>query len=859
MPPEAIRMNPLLQEFIAESREQLERAAAELETFDPGPPESEAINTVFRAAHTIKGSCRLFGLDPVAVLVSAVEDLLDAAREEELTLERHHLDLLLQGFDVLEGWLDELEKRGELGEGASAAAAALAADISRAAGHEAAARVSDSRVMAECGWLGEVNEGLRERMFERYAPSEAAQPLVAVLYEPEADCFYLGEDPLYMLRLVPGLTALATAPTHPWPPLVELDVHRCQLRFFAFSTAPLSEVDTALRSASGLVALVTIEPTQLAVPSGTPAAAATANDALHLLDQGDLPGAVATAGRLKDDGHPWLASAARWVERLAAQPRGNIAAVRALLYGMATGQSPESRLPAAAAPPQRPAARTAAVQKLLRAQVTMLSESGEPALASAKLRSAADVVERCARQLARDDLAPSIAAARQHNDGAALRDVIDELLAASAPASEPPATSVSGVSPDDDSGDAPEAKPAAAAGEVAMEYVRVELRQIDRLMDLIGEMVVAKNTLPYLAQQAEAQGSRELARGLKERYANIHRVVQEMQATMAAVGRVPLAHGFRRLPRLVRDAARRVRKEVTLSLEGETVEADRRVVDALGEPLLHLVRNAIDHGLEPPAQRIAAGKPAVGRLRVVAHVEGDRLVIEIADDGRGVDIAAVKRQAYERGLIDEDALAGLGEEAALQLLFQPGFSTRDTVTEISGRGVGLDVVRNAVQSLGGSVALHSRPGVGTRVLLTLPLSMATVEVMLVESAGQRFGVPVAQIAQTLKIPRAHVRQIKRHRAFVLRGKVVPLFAARAALGMEPDERSHELSILVARLAGSLVGLEVDGFAEVAEVVMKPLGGVLAQLPQYAGSAVLADGSVLLVLDLPRLVSHADRV
>lgn len=847
-------MNPLLQEFIAESRDQLERAAAELAALEAGQNDGEAINVVFRAAHTIKGSCRLFGLDPVARLVSAVEDLLDAAREHELTLDRHHLDLLLQSFDALEGWFDELEAGGELDGDAPAKAEALAGEISRAAGHEApASRLTGNRVTAECGWLSEVDEGLRERLFAHYAEGERLS-LVAVLYEPDADCFYAGEDPLYLLRVLPGLTALAATPTQAWPPLVELDVHRCRLRLFAFSTAPLAEVDTALRSASGLVALAGIDPTQLAVPRGTPAttpaAAGAANDALRLLDEGKLAAAAAAVRHYRHDSHSWLASAAGWVERLATQPRVNIAAVRGLLRSMATGQRLESPvLAAAAASPLQPTVRDAAAQKLLRSQAAMLREDGDPALASARLEAAAGVVERCARQLARDELLPAVAEARQQSDTKALMQVIEQLIAAPLPAP-----------PSDTSGEEmPEAKNAPAMGATATEHVRVELRQIDRLMDLVGEMVVAKNTLPYLAQQAAAQGSRELARGLKERYATIHRVVEEMQATMAAVRRVPLAHGFRRLPRLVRDAARRVRKEVTLSLEGDSVEADRRVVDALSEPLLHLVRNAIDHGVEPPEQRVAAGKPTAGRLRVAAHVEGDRLVIEVSDDGRGVDIAAVKRHAYERGLIGEEALAGLGEEATLQLLFQPGFSTRGTVTEISGRGVGLDVVRAAVQSLGGSVALYSRPGTGTRIVLTLPLSMATVEVMLVDSAGQRFGIPIAQIAQTLKLPRAAVHRVKRHRSFVLREQIVPLLAARDALGLEPAGSRDELPVLVARINGGLVGLEVDGFGEVAEVVMKPLAGVLAQLPQYSGSAVLADGSVLLVLDLPRLVSHADYI
>jgi len=387
--------------------------------------------------------------------------------------------------------------------------------------------------------------------------------------------------------------------------------------------------------------------------------------------------------------------------------------------------------------------------------------------------------------------------------------------------------------------------------------LKVDQGKVDRLMNLIGEMVVAKNGLPYLAKRAEEEfGVRELARELKAHYAVINRIAEEMQDAIMQIRMMPVSLIFQRFPRLVRDISRKLGKEVDLILEGEETEADKNVIEALADPLIHIVRNSLDHGIETPEVRTAAGKPAAGRLTIRAWQDSDRVVIEISDDGRGIDPAVIKRKAYEKGLITEEQLERLSDAEAQQLIFLPGFSTAETVTDLSGRGVGMDVVRSAVARVGGTVHLTSTPGKGTTIKLSLPLSMAVTHVMIIETDRQIFGVPMDQVVETVRLPRHLVRLVKHQKTAVLRDRVVPLFALNDLLAIAADPRPNaddELAVLVVRVGNEPVGLIVDDFEEVVDVILKPLPGELGKLTCYAGTALLGDGSVLMVLNPKELL------
>jgi two-component system chemotaxis sensor kinase CheA len=392
-------------------------------------------------------------------------------------------------------------------------------------------------------------------------------------------------------------------------------------------------------------------------------------------------------------------------------------------------------------------------------------------------------------------------------------------------------------------------EPGAAQG---ARVLKVAQEKIDGLMDLIGEMVVAKNSLSYLADRAEEVfGQRELSREIKAQYAVINRIAEDMQHGIMQVRMLPVGTVFQRFGRLVRDISKKLGKEVNLVVEGEETEADKNIIEPLADPLIHILRNSLDHGIEMPEVRRALGKSPAGLIRIRARQDGDRVVIEITDDGAGVDPARVRAKAVERGLIASERAATLSDEDAVQLVFLPGFSTAETISDLSGRGVGMDVVRTAVERINGGVELASVRGKGTTLTLSLPLSMAVTHVMVIESAGRRFGVPMDVIVETVRVHVDDIHAFKSARTTVLRGRVVSLRALNDLLALDAEPRRNavgEVAVLVLRIGAESVGLVVDDFHGTSDIILKPLEGVLAGLTAFAGTALMGDGGVLMVLN-----------
>lgn len=410
---------------------------------------------------------------------------------------------------------------------------------------------------------------------------------------------------------------------------------------------------------------------------------------------------------------------------------------------------------------------------------------------------------------------------------------------------------------------AEEAKPAKTAEKKAkkdnpamQKTLRVDQHRIDALMDLVGELVVAKNALPFLAKKAEEDfGVKALAKEIQSQYSVINRLSDEMQSAMMQVRMVPLSTVFQRFPRLVRDLSRKLGKNINLVLEGEETEADKNVVEELSDPLIHLVRNSLDHGLETPEDRVAAGKSEQGTLTLRAIPHDDQVLIEIVDDGKGIDPSVIKRKAYEKGIIDEQRLDTITDQESLNLIFAAGFSTAEQISDLSGRGVGMDVVRTVIQEAGGTVGIESELGKGTTIRLSLPLSMAVTRIMMIEAGEQCYGINMQTIVETVKVPSTSIHRIKQSETLILRGRVVPIFHLHDLLQINSERKeSDELSVLVVMYQGEEIGLVVDEFHEGIDTIQKPLEGIMASYPFYSGTALLGDGRVLLVLNTEELLA-----
>jgi two-component system chemotaxis sensor kinase CheA len=344
-----------------------------------------------------------------------------------------------------------------------------------------------------------------------------------------------------------------------------------------------------------------------------------------------------------------------------------------------------------------------------------------------------------------------------------------------------------------------------------------------------------------------------MAAAIRATQAATDRLVTDMHRAVMDVRMVPLDRQFRRLTRMVRELAQRLDRNVGFTVTGQETRVDKAVADALFEPLLHLVRNAVDHGIELPPARTESGKAPQGQLALSARTLGDQILIEIRDDGAGIDPARVREVAAERGIVAVERLNEMDDVTAIQLIFAPGFSTASAVTDVSGRGVGMDVVKTAIEQLGGRVSLASRTGKGTTVSLRLPATAALTTVLVVRVGDERFAVPLDLITETARIPRSAILPVGLGRAFVLRDRTLPLIELAALLGTDAKSETSDARILVIDGGQGRVGIAVDDFSERLDVMLRPMTGMLAHIPGVAGTTLLGDGSVLLILNLGEII------
>lgn len=378
--------------------------------------------------------------------------------------------------------------------------------------------------------------------------------------------------------------------------------------------------------------------------------------------------------------------------------------------------------------------------------------------------------------------------------------------------------------------------------------LRVDAERVDALVRLTGELTIVKNAIGHTFKLQQASAHADVG-PLKEQHAALDHLVGELQRAVLAIRVLPLRTVLQRFPRVVREMSTSLRKPVKLTVEGEDTEADKAIIEMLFEPLLHIVRNAMDHGIEPPSSRKSAGKDAVATLRIRASRHGGNVMIEVMDDGRGVDLERVREVAQERGIASAESLQVMSEAEIVDLIFAPGFSTAASVTELSGRGVGMDAVRTAVERVGGRASIESRPGEGTSVTLTLPFSVMMTHVMTVEAGGQMFGIPLDAVVETLRVPAERIANIGAAKALVHRERTIPIIELSNVLSVPSDRTLSEAVIVIAALGGALAGIQVDRLGERMEVMLKPLEGLLADVPGLTGTTILGDGRVLLVLDL----------
>ncbi len=700
-------MNTLVLQFIAEARDYLDEAARGLLALEQSAHDASLINSIFRNFHTIKGTSGIFPeFAPITRLTHVAEDLMDQVRNGQRNLDTISVDLLLGVLDQVGAWLACIEEHEELPPGTEQEGNALRERLQQLLQPTEEA----APVAAESAQIEPPDEALLELMdWSRSViqdwPSEMLTletPAVAFWYRPEESCFFLGDDPINLLRQLPDPMLLELLLPETVPPLDEFDPFTCVVSFRGVVVESLDRIATIFQYIPDQISLVALTP--------------------DLLIQQE----PATEPPLPEPLEPlWTA-----------------------------------------APPQTQQA---------------------------------------------------------------------------------PEESKAAVSPDQKKG-------------TATSFIRVDQRLVNQFMDLVGELLVARNALPYLCQRADTvYRVPQLAAELDSKADTISQIVSSLQDVALEMRMLPVAKAFERFPRLVRDISNKLGKKVNLVMEGEETRADKDVIEALSEPLIHMVRNSLDHGVELPAERTAAGKTPEGTINLRAFQEAGSIVVEIVDDGKGVDPARIRAKASEKGVASPEALAAMSDDDVIQLIFAPNFSTADQISDLSGRGVGMDAVQTMVTTFNGTVRVSSLLGKGSTVRLTLPLSMAITRLLTVKECGCTFGIPANDLLETLgDLPHSSITTLGTAPGLRVRGELLPLYSLGRQLAIPQAHPwfPERFSAVVVKVRGETVALAVDEFCDIIDAVMKPLSGMLAKNSFYGGSTILGDGSIMLLLNLTQVIDYA---
>lgn len=376
--------------------------------------------------------------------------------------------------------------------------------------------------------------------------------------------------------------------------------------------------------------------------------------------------------------------------------------------------------------------------------------------------------------------------------------------------------------------------------------VRVDINRLDNLMNLVSELIIIKNRMDDLSGNSNREDMVQVIEYLERITTNLHDAVTKVRM-------VPIERVFNRFPRMVRDLSKDLDKKVNLQMYGENTEVDRTVIDEIGDPLVHIIRNSIDHGIEHPKDRVKLDKSEEGDIRLKAYPDGNNVVIEVSDDGQGIDSEKIKKKAVNKGLITDKEAEEMIEDEIKNLLFEPGFSTSEEITEVSGRGVGLDVVKNKIESINGTIELESEKNKGTRFIIRIPLTLAIIQALLIKLENETYAIPLSSITEIITVESDNIRNIQGQEIMLYRGKTIPIVRLDRLLGLQSADSEEEYIAVVVRKGEKQASLLVSSLIGQQEIVIKPLGKYLSKIKYFSGATILGNGNISLILDVNSLI------
>ncbi|MBL4608601.1 MAG: chemotaxis protein CheA [Pseudomonadales bacterium] len=786
----------ILQDFIIESGEILEQLSEQLVDLEKSPDDFDLLNAIFRGFHTVKGGGGFLQLDNLVSLCHVAENVFDLLRNRKLTVTAELMDVVLQALDCVNEMFDQVKSQEELTPAPDYIIAGLEHFVKIGNGEVPADQPVPSAIEAD------------------------SDPVEQEASQGEAD---ISDDQ------VGDLLSALKADSSGDPANAPADASSSDDGIDLFGM----DDDEAEDDGSDLFGMDDDE--------GGSEDEITADELQSLLNAVEPDNAEADVS----------AASEKTVEAKVEKPKSGdenlitddeFEQLLDELHGqngaptknVSSTKKPKDDAPAKSAPEKSANLITdnefdALLDELYgkgRGPTVALSEP-EPALKAVEAKATAPSESK----------PPVTATAPKPTSKKASAPVSTPSVSASpatAPAAKKPATKKSGGQKE----------------VVAETTVRVDTKRLDDIMNMVGELVLVRNRPVRLGLASSDEA-------IQKAVANLDVVTADIQMSVMKTRMQPIKKVFGRFPRVVRDLARNLKKEINLELEGEETDLDKNLVEALSDPLVHLVRNSVDHGIEMPNEREAAGKPRIGKILLSAEQEGDHIILSISDDGGGMDPDLLRGIAVEKELMDEEAAARLSDEEAFNLIFHPGFSTKKEISDVSGRGVGMDVVKTKISQLNGTITIFSEMGVGTRIAITVPLTLAIMPTLMVKLDEQAFALPLVCVNEIFHLDQDRTNVVDSQEVVVVRDKAVPLFYLKRWLvpGHDGDLVLDSAHVVIVTVGTTKVGLVVDQLIGQVEVVIKPLGKMLHGTPGMSGATITGDGSIAIILDVPSLIKQ----
>ena len=880
-------MDPLLEQFLVEARENLSFIDQNIDAI--GGDDPELLNSVFRAAHTLKGGSGIVGFESIKDITHHAEDLLDMLRSGKIEFQESMLEALYNAFDEVMNLVEAAEESEEIVDADPERIESIAKELNAQMGKDVEVKEEWSVPFESIGdiknivnmpmdFLKNFDEKLDFKLDEYGEDDCNRKHLFAVSFDVDESCMVYGNDPVYTLSLLEDAVVgvhICMAEQNAKSILSGMDdpdglLMQVQLTAFIYGAYPdiedalfnfLDELQFAVLDISTLLSVEMGEQNhQLDIIKEISSQAKLSHESIKEAIKKALP--------LIGEDSIQFSQLTRLSEVLSNISENDLAKLGSFFTSMQSGsvyefdengeildfndkvvdEDKESKT----ATLKIDDISKATLNEILTQQFKALEnfDNDETLL---RVFSILDKVGRFYPDMpelnTRDDIMQWITQelGLTAADNSTEKESVKEKAVKQEPIKEDKVTQQESVQKETKQKKTPKKEKTVTSKAVVGKTVKIEQESIDNLMNIVGELLVAKNSLPYLADNVSNMNSETIKREIMEKYTFINRLSEQLQDLIMSMRMLPISYVFDRYPKLVREISKNLGKKVKLTMDGGQTKLDKNMIEMLADPMIHIMRNSLDHGIETPDIRLEKGKPEEGNVTLEAYSQSDKIIIEIVDDGAGINIDRVIAKVLEKELLSIEEIDAMSDNEKAELVMLPGLSTAEEISEYSGRGVGMDVVRKSIESFGGSISIQTRPNQGTTIRLSIPVSLAVTELLHVTMDGVHYGLPMDNVSEIVKINREDIEYLHNEPFVYIRGEVIPLLFIKTMLNEEVLE-GLPLPIVVLNIKDNLVAIVVNELLGQLDVVQKPLEGVMENHPIFSGTALLGNGQIIMTID-----------